>query len=79
MSVEYGYRIERIISLAPLPPLILKSKDDVFFYFSLRTFEIFGCFNVSAAAIKRLGQRCLHLETLNLGQCYKVGNTVDYC
>ncbi|CAB3985093.1 F-box LRR-repeat 7 [Paramuricea clavata] len=39
---------------------------------SLRTFEIFGCFNVSAAAIKRLGQKCPNLETLNLGQCYKI-------
>ena len=40
--------------------------------FSLRTFEIFGCFNVSAAGIKRLGQKCPNLQTLNLGQCYKV-------
>lgn len=47
-----------------------------FFAFSLRTFEIFGCFNVSAAAIKRLGQKCPKLETLNLGQCYKVRRMV---
>lgn len=39
---------------------------------SLRTFEIFGCFNVSAAGIKRLGQKCPYLQTLNLGQCYKI-------
>ncbi|XP_046860383.1 uncharacterized protein LOC124453627 isoform X2 [Xenia sp. Carnegie-2017] len=39
---------------------------------SLRCFEIFGCFNVSASAIKRLGQKCLNLQTLNLGQCHKI-------
>lgn len=45
---------------------------------SLRTFEIFGCFNVSAAGIKRLGQKCPHLQTLNLGQCYKVSSEVFF-
>ena len=86
-----GYRIEqrnktswliRIAVLALSFPnyLNLKVRSFSFFSaFSLRTFEIFGCFNVSAAAIKRLGQKCLHLETLNLGQCYKVGNTMFYC
>ncbi len=56
--------------------------DDVIFilchfYLSLRTFEIFGCFNVSAGAIKRLGQKCSNMETLNLGQCHKVWKIIS--
>jgi hypothetical protein len=67
---------ERCVSSRHLEASLDISNNLIFLLslFSLRTFEIFGCFNVSAAAIKRLGQKCPNLKTLNLGQCYKVRN-----
>ncbi|XP_012555327.2 F-box/LRR-repeat protein 7 isoform X1 [Hydra vulgaris] len=41
---------------------------------SLKTLEIFGCFNVSPQTINKLIEKCFHIRKLNLGQCHKVTN-----
>ena len=33
---------------------------------------MFGCFNITPAGLRILGQTCKQLQTLNIGQCYKV-------
>ena len=39
---------------------------------------MFGCFNITPAGIRILGQTCKQLQTLNIGQCYKVSTDCTY-
>ena len=38
---------------------------------------MFGCFKITPAGLRILGQTCQHLQTLNIGQCHKVMFTVS--
>ncbi len=42
--------------------------------FSLQRLELFGCFDVTAAAVNMVALKCKHMETFYLGQCCKLTN-----
>ncbi|XP_076472198.1 uncharacterized protein LOC143301651 [Babylonia areolata] len=42
---------------------------------SLRVLELFGCFSLTPASFRTLGEHCTFLLTLNMGQCYKISDS----